>query len=207
MENQNLMTPHKAEVSAKLSPMGAKFFKYIEFDDTEELLAEIRKHPIGAVVIGATGVLIALIIAISTTLLGRNIDGLGISSAGSTGSLKILVLAGGLILSILALAATALSVVIYQNNVIYLTNLKIAEVAYLSVFNRKITQLGLGSIEDVTFRQIGIFSRLFRYGTVIIETAGEVENCNFTYLPNPNFYSQKIIQAHEEYVRSHEAVR
>jgi hypothetical protein len=201
MDNQNTMSVHRQEAAAKLSPMGVKFFKFIEFDDDEQLLTEIRKHPIGVIVIGATGILISLIISTATALLARNFDSLGLAS---TGNFKLLILVGGLILSLLALAATALSVVIYQNNVIYLTDQKVAEVAYLSVFNRKVTQLGLGSIEDVTFRQQGIFPRLFNYGTIIIETAGEIENCDFTYMPNPNFYSQEFIQAHEQYIQTHE---
>jgi len=204
MENPNTMSPHRAEANAKLSPTGAKLFKFIEFDDKEELLAEIRKHPIGAVARAATGTLMALIIAISVTLLARNFDSLGVNDLGGNDSVRTLLLAGGLILSLLVLAATALVVVIYQSNVIYVTNQKIAEVAYISIFNRKVTQLGLGSIEDVTFRQQGIFPHLFNYGTIIIETAGEVENCYFSYLPNPNFYSQEIIQAHEDYINLHD---
>jgi len=200
MDNSTAISPHKAEASAKLSPMGAKLFRYIEFDDKEELLAEIRKHPIGAIVTGATGVIIALVIAIATTLLARNLGNLDITN---NDSMKALLLAGGLILALLALAITAISVAIYNNNVIYVTNQKIAEVSYVSIFNRKVTQLGMGSVEDVTFRQQGIFAKIFGYGTIIVETAGEVENCYFTLMPNPNFYAQKIIQAHEDYINVH----
>jgi len=203
MNTPTQMSPHQAEACAQLSPLGAKLFKYIEFDDDEELIVEIHKHPIGAIALGAAGVIIALIIAIATTLLARNLDNLNIVSSGNSSGFKALLSAGGLILALLALAITAIIVAIYNNNVIYVTNQKIAEVAYMSIFNRKVTQLGMGSVEDVTFRQQGIFARLFGYGTIIVETAGAVENCYFTLLPNPNFYAQKIIQAHEAYIDAH----
>lgn len=191
---------HKGRANIKLSPMGAKLFRYVEFDDNEEFLVEIRKHPIGAIVTAATGILIAFIIAITTTLVARNFDWLSVS--GGSG-IKALLLTGGLILSLLALGATGLSVFVYRSNVIYVTNQKIAEVAYLSIFNRKITQLGLGSIENVTYQQDGIFPHLFDYGHIVIETASEIENTSFSLVPRPNFYSQIIIQAHEDYLDAH----
>jgi len=203
MDNPNQISRHRASASSRLSPLGAKLFKFVEFDDNEEFLIEIRKHPIGAIIIGGTGVTIALIIAIAATLIARNFDSFELTAAGGGATTRALLLVGGLILSLLALGATALSVVVYQSNVIYVTNQKIAEVAYLSVFNRKVTQLGLSHIENVTFHQDGIFPHLFNYGNIVIETASELENTSFTYVPSPNFYSQKIIQAHEDYLDSH----
>src|SRR3990167_3288290 len=202
MDN-NKMSSHKAETKKKLSTLGAKLFRYVEFDDKEEFLTEIRKHPIGAVVIGATGSLIAFIITIAVTLIARNIDSFSLSGSGGNESAKALLLIGGLIMSLLALGATGISVFVYRSNVIYVTNQKIAEVAYLSLFNRKVTQLGLSHIENVTFHQDGILPHLFNYGNIVIETASELENTSFSYVPNPNFYSQQIIQAHEAYLDSH----
>lgn len=194
---------HRTEASGLMSPMGKKLFRFIEFDADEELVAEVRKHPIGALVQAITGVGISLALIIAITALAFNLDRFGIDLGDGGSNIKALIITAGLILGLVTLAITAISVVIYRSSIIFVTNEKIAEVTYISIFNRKITQLGIGSIEDVTVHQNGLFPRLFDYGTIVVETAGEAENCNFTMLPTPNFYAQKIIQVHEVFVHKY----
>jgi len=194
---------HRAEACERLSPVGRKLFKYVEFDSDEELIAEIRKHPIGLVTTGIIGVFISLSVFIGTILLAANLESLGFNLGDGGGSIKAIIITFGLILSLLALGITAISLVLYVRNVVFVTNEKIAEVAYISLFNRKVTQLGLGQVEDVTVSQRGIFSHIFDFGTIIIETAGEKENCTFTLVPTPNKFSQIIIEAHEGNVHSY----
>lgn len=188
---------HRSDASQQMSTMGRKLFRFIEFDDEEQLLAEIHKHPIGAVVQGIVGIGISLALMVAVIVFALNIDRIGFDLGNSSSTVKAILIGGGLLLGLLALAVTAISVVIYRSSIIFVTDQKIAEVTYISIFNRKITQLGIGSVEDVTVHQSGIFARLFNYGTIVVETAGEVENCNFTMMPNPNYYAQKIIQSHE----------
>lgn len=203
MANIQANSPHRSEAMQQLTPMGKKLFRFVEFDDDEELLAEIRKHPIGAIMQAIIGVTISLILMLALVLLALNLENLGFDLGDGGGGIKMLLIGGGILLGLVALAVTAITVVIYRSSVIFITNQKIAEVAYVSVFNRKITQLGIGSVEDVTVHQRGLLARLFDYGTIVVETAGEVENCNFTMMPNPNFYAQKIIQAHELYIHKY----
>lgn len=195
---------HRAEVCKQLSPIGQKLFKYIEFDKDEELLAEIRKHPIGLVAIGAVGIFISLAVFVATAFLSANV-GSGLSDAGFSddGSLKTIIILIGLVVSLLALGVTAISLVLYIRNVIFVTSDKVAQVNYISLFNRKVTQLGIGQIEDVTASQQGILSHIFGYGTLIIETAGERPNPEFTLVPNPYPKAQLIVEAHENYVEKY----
>ncbi|MGZ6004626.1 MAG: hypothetical protein ACXWLH_00585 [Candidatus Saccharimonadales bacterium] len=188
---------HRDEACQRLSPVGRKLFKYVEYDSDEDLIAEIRKHPIGLVTTAIIGLLISLSVFAGAMLLAANLENLGFDLGDGSGSLKSLIIIFGVILSLLALGVTAISLVLYIRNVIFVTNEKIAEVAYISLFNRKVTQLGLGQVEDVTIQQQGIFSHIFDYGIITIETAGEKENCTFTLVPTPNKYSQVIIEAHE----------
>jgi len=192
---------HRAEAAKQMSPVGRRLFKFIEFDPEEELIAEIRKHPIGFIYIAIIGGLIAVLITLGTIVLGANLNNLDFASSDSSGSLGAILIGFGLFLSLVVLIVTVISIILYRLNVVYVTNQKTAEVAYISLFNRKITQLGMGQIEDVTDRKRGVFAYIFNYGTLIIETAGELENATFTMVPNPNIYAQKIIQAHEQSIR------
>ena len=197
------MSAHKAEVCATLSPMGQRLFRFIEFDDDEELIAEIRKHPIGLIFIIVTGVFITLAIIAGTSLLAYNLDSLGLGSVDGSSMLKSIILGIGIVLGLLGLLMTIITAVLYVSNVVFLTNEKLAEVVYISLFNRQIMQLGIGNVEDVMVKQKGILPRIFNYGSLIVETAGEIRNADFTYVPNPNMHGPQIVEAHEKYVEKY----
>jgi len=194
------MTPHKAEACARLSPIGQRLFRFVEFDDNEELVAEIRKHPIGLFFIWSTGIFITAVIVIATSLLALNLNNFGVGMVDESGTVKAIILALGFLLAALSIIMTLVTAIIYRSSVVFVTNEKIAEVMYVSIFNRHIMQLGIGNVEDATVTQKGILPRLFDYGSMVIETAGEIANPAFTYVPRPNEYSQVITRAHEQYV-------
>ncbi len=191
------MTAHQEEASGRLSTLGRKFFNLIEFDDNEELIMEIRKHPFGLFLVEVGGFLVtALLIGIPIGI-AFNLDFFLGSSSNASLLQTVFVLAGGL-LGFLAIGATFIAAMIYRNNVIYVTTEKIAQVLYLSLFNRKVSQLSIGDVQDATVTQNGVFPRIFKYGTLVIETAGEQQNYTFTYVPNPYQTARVIVGAHEE---------
>ncbi len=198
-EENSEMSPHRKEACDQLTPLGQRLFKYVEFDDDETVLAEVHKHPIGLVFIWLTGgfitgaVLLAAFLLTSTSLAHT----LGINSSDSFNAMILFI---GLIAGGLVFAATALSAFIYKSSTIFVTSDKMAEVVYKSIFNRQVRQLGIGNVEDVTVIQKGILPRIFHYGNLEVETAGEKPSPDFTTIPNPNVTSQIIIKAHEAYV-------
>lgn len=204
MDNQSEQTKnHREQTAQQLSPMGRLLFKYIEFDDDEVLLAEVRKHPIGLIFISITGIFIASILMIALMALALSTETLGLEFDEISGGLKGGLIAGGTTLALLTLAVTAITIFIYNRNVVYITNEKIAQVMYRSIFNRIVTQLGINNVQDVTITQRGILPRVFNYGTMLIETAGEVPNCAFTFVPKPYDNAHVIIEAHEAYIQKY----
>lgn len=185
----------KAEDKAKLSSTGRKYFNLIEFDKDESLICEIRKHPIGLFFIYLTGLGIALVfVAILGVALSDAINDIAGSSASS---MKSLITVGGIIFIFLILVAMTISAILYTNNVIYVTSEKLAQVLYITLFNRKISQLSIGDVQDVTVTQKGILAHMFNFGTLVIETAGEQQNYTFTYIPDPYKHSKLIVGSHE----------
>lgn len=185
----------KAEDKAKLSSTGRKYFNLIEFDKDESLICEIRKHPIGLFFIYLTGMGISLVfVAILGVALSDAINDIAGSSASS---MKSLITVGGIIFIFLILVAMTISAILYTNNVIYVTSEKLAQVLYITLFNRKISQLSIGDVQDVTVTQKGILAHMFNFGTLVIETAGEQQNYTFTYIPDPYKHSKLIVGSHE----------
>ncbi len=193
-------TQLSSETEAKLSPVGKKYFKFIEFDKDEILIKEIRKHPIGLVFIYLTGAFVGIMAIILfwilgfTSFLDNAVDGTGTSASGLRAIIALL----GLFLVVGVFAIMAIQAVLYTNNVIFVTNEKIAQFLYINIFNRKISQLSLGDIQDVTVTQKGLLPHVFNYGTLVIETAGEQQNYTFTYIPDPYMNSKYIVGAHEK---------
>lgn len=193
---------HRAEASKRLTPLGKRYFALVEFDDEEELLAEIRKHWFGLFLVELTGIFVTLAILVATLTLGSNLDILGSDLVDTSGAQPV-VLAIGLVLTVFSIIGAVIATVLYQSNVIFITDQKLAQVLYISLFNRKISQLSIGDIQDVTVVQRGIFPRIFNYGTLVIETAGEQQNLSFTYVPKPYESSQTIVGAHEDNLKKY----
>lgn len=186
---------------SELSIPGRKFFKMIEFDDDERLLGEIRKHPFGLFVIIFTGALITLAVMVALMIAPLLITQESATSLIDIASIRTILVGIGFVLSILAISMTAIAAYLYQGNIVIVTNEKITQLLHITVFKRKISQLSVGNVEDVTVTQDGFFARIFNYGTLIVETAGEQQNYTFTYTPHPYDSAKLIVGAHEESIK------
>lgn len=183
---------------SQLSPSARQAFKLIEFDKNEVLLCEVRKHWFGLFVIYAVGTFIALVLlvtAFGAALLTKDTDlGTGIDIS----SLQMPIILLCFLTALLVAVGTAIGAYLYKSNVILVTSEKLAQLLNVSLFNRKISQLSIGDVQDISVRQKGIFPHLFKYGTIVIETAGEQQNYTFTYTPFPYETAKMIVGAHEE---------
>jgi len=177
----------------KLSHVGRQFFELIEFDENEELLLEIRKHPFGYIVLLVAGAIIALSVIIATFAVASS----GLLGELGFGSGRSFVALFGFLLAVLIIAATAIYSQLYRSDVVYITNEKVAQVLYQTIFHRKVSQLNIGDVQDVSVTQKGIFAHMFDYGTLVIETAGEQQNYTFSFVPSPHTSAKVIITSHE----------
>jgi hypothetical protein len=185
--------------TSKLSRRAQSFFRLIEFDPDEKIICEVRKHPLGLAIIYLTGIFVAsavFLLLVLGSLFVRN-DPLDVGT--STAMQAAVVVAGGL-LTIIIVLATAVGAYLYKSNVVIVTSEKIAQLLYRTIFDRKISQLSLGDVQDVTVNQKGVFARMFNYGTLTIETSGEQANFIFTFTPDPYERAKDIVGAHERNV-------
>jgi len=186
-----------------LSERGRRFFRMIEFDQDEQLVGEIRKHPFGLLLIylGGTAVSIVMLVvlAIVPALLTSDPTGTGLD----IGSMRSIMVAVSFLLVVLTIIMTAIAAYLYNSNVVIVTSEKITQMIYRTIFDRKISQLSIGDVQDVTVSQRGIFAHIFNYGTLTIETAGEQQNYTFTYTPNPYETAKLIVGSHEENLKKY----
>ena len=186
------MQPHE------LSSKGREAFELIEFDKDEELLAEIRKHPIGLFIIYFTGFFVALVVLAATLVSSRFLDSDILETGTDLTKFRPALAIIGVLIAAFSVLLTLVAAHLYRSNVVLVTSEKIAQILYPSIFNRKISQLSIGDVQDATVSQKGLLSRLFNYGTITIETAGEQQNLTYTNTPNPYEAAKSIVWAHEQ---------
>ena len=162
----------------------------------EQLVVIVRKHPIGIVGIyveALVGLLVVfgLFLAIAPDFFN------GISDQ----AYKILV---GVIVFGLAVLIFFLFVAtyVYRQSRLLVTDRSLVQILQKSLFIRKISRLSMSNVEDVSAEERGMLSTIFNYGTIIVQTAGTLDNFIFPYCPTPTKYADQIIEARQRYARA-----
>ncbi len=191
MSNQPGLSAHN------LRPVNKKLLSLFEQDPDEVLIGQVTKHPIGLVFIYAGALSMFLLVMVVVYFIfrvapdsGFDLDSFSIWIKLLFGIIGFFILLGGYVAGW-----------VYQRSTLVLTSEKLVQLTQRSLFDRKISQLAIGDIQDVTVDQKGMLSRIFKYGSVNIETSGEQYNYSFDYAPHPHDISKEIISAHERNVQ------
>jgi len=185
-----------------LAGVPGEFLKLFEHDPSEVIMIQSAKHPIGLIGIYG-GAFLAIVLIIATYSFFALDEGLLASMNISKSSAVGL---GGLITLILAsftAIIAALAGYVYKKSRLILTNQKVVYINYTSLIHRKISQLNIGEVEDVSVVQPTLIHRIFKTGNITIETAGEQFNYRFNYATDPYTFAHKTIQAHEGAIKEY----
>lgn len=93
----------------------------------------------------------------------------------------------GLVLlwSILALSVAGVSFFKWFFNVNIVTNERIVDIDFDQLFNHRVSEAQLEKIEDVSHSAVGMWSVVFDFGSVYIQTAAEQREFEFLRIPRP----------------------
>ena len=160
-------------------------------DSDENKLIEVSKHPFG-IVIAYVQAAIGMIAAAGLILL--TIPSL-FDNPNHAYLIAVALLFFALIFVVIGLAV---STYIYRQSRVILTDRNITQILQSGLFSRKVSQLNIVNVEDVTSVQSGFISTFFNYGILRIETAGEQSNFEFTYCPNSGHVAKLILDAREK---------
>ena len=169
----------------------------IVLSEGETVVQDLKKHPIGVAISLIVGALLIVTILGITFFIFSLMQSSGKTNSGAYGSLVVF---AGVIIAIGIAVATAVNAYLFRMDSLIVTTDKIAQIEYKTIFDRKVVQLSIERVQDVTVSQIGILPRIFKYGTITIDTAGENEDCIFSFSPNPYENSQMIMDIHEKAV-------
>lgn len=162
--------------------------------DGEEVLCEIKRHPIGMLgmylAAGAILVILALAAFVLVPTAAKNMANTAAAGYAAIAFIVLMVLIVGFVF---------ISHYVYWGSRWILTSDSVTQVLQHSLFNKEMAQLSLGNLEDVTAEQNGILAHAFNFGTIKVETAGEREKFVLSYCPNPKQYAQMVLHARESF--------
>lgn len=186
-------TRHPDELPAPPLPTG----NIQSINETETKLLDTKRHPFGLIllyiqtIVGlgfAIGLMFVLLPSVITQADDKKDEVIAV--------LSVIAFVGTVLGALFLLLASY----IYRANRLIATNLSVTQVTQIGLFNRKVSEITMANVEDVTSHKQGIFPTIFNFGTVKVETAGEQNNFIFTYCPNPDNVAKAVLDAREQFM-------
>lgn len=164
-------------------------------DPCERVLCIIYQHPIGIIII--------YLLAIAGLVAGFIILSLLMSSVMQDNQNAYSLLAlSSIIIAFIVGIFMVVATVIYKRNKLTVTERSVVQVLQTALLLKKVSQISLANIEDVSVEQKGVLANMFDFGTLTIETAGEQANFIFTYCQSPSRVAKIILDAKDEFIVS-----
>lgn len=151
-----------------------KDFPFLKLEDDEyvEFAFKRAKVCLMRIIIAVTLGLALILIAVFFAVLNQDaIDDMG-------KNFLFIILAT---LIAVAVLAGVIAVMIYNGNRLFITNKHVIQMVMTSPMSTSINVIDLQSIEDASFRQDGLWQRMFGYGTFRLSTVGDETTYTFPY--------------------------
>jgi len=140
--------------------------------DDEEVLLVLRPHPISQLPWIVNGVILLILLILVDIVFFKSLT---IQQFFMINTLSLVFIAAFYWFNFLA----------YFFNVGIVTNQRLVDVDYHTVFYKDVSETIYSKVEDVSTRSPGIFASFFDYGDVFIQTAGTNTNVQFKSVPKP----------------------
>lgn len=167
-------------------------------NESETKILDVHRHPFGLIVLyleTIIGMLLAIILTFAflpslfTVAENRKDEIIGVVSVFV------------FVAIVLAILFLILATYIYRANRLIVTNLNVTQVTQVGLFHRKVSEVTMLNIEDVTSQRKGIFQTIFDFGVLHIETAGEQNNFVFAYCPRPDSTAKVLLDTRENFLQ------
>jgi uncharacterized membrane protein YdbT with pleckstrin-like domain len=92
----------------------------------------------------------------------------------------------------------------YHLDIWIVTDQRVISIEQQGLFNRVISELNIGRVQDVTSEMKGKVQTFLHFGQVRIQTAGEEEHFVFEQVPQPDQVARVILQVHDRVAKTQE---
>lgn len=194
------LEPEHQEISPELALKHQKSverYPDIDLSESEYVVKVAKRHPMGLFVpIFMSSVV--LIMAILPFYALKSINSFFDQTLGFEIPASIFALVS-MLLIISAILIMAVSLFVFRNNKLYLTNESVIQRVQISLFSKQEQSVSLASIEDTSYKKSNIMQYIFDYGDVRLSTVGEETTYRLTYVSNPKAYMTALDHAVEAF--------
>ena len=96
-------------------------------------------------------------------------------------------------ITVIIIIVVLIQAITYDLATLVITDTGITITNWNSLFFSKSSETKYQEIEDATVTQGGVFSGLFGFGTLLVQTAGTQTNLSLTYVPNADSWRDYIL--------------
>lgn len=86
------------------------------------------------------------------------------------------------------------TLMMYSLNVVIITNHRVIDNDQYALFNRKVAEIQVSKIQDISVHTHGILETFLRFGDVVVQSAGVEKQFTFHQLPNPERVKDAIMK-------------
>lgn len=171
----------KSDLAKLRHARSKKDFPDISLEENEYVVLKIKRSGIIPILVW-TGVILAAIFFITLNIMIANSAfGIFTMNASARGFFTIVL---DVIFGVILIAAL-ISMNVYSNNKLFVTNKRVIQKTQASLFSSSTNVIDLISVEDVSFKQAGLFEHILRIGTLRMSTVGDETTYTFKYVDTP----------------------
>ena len=171
----------KSDLAKLRHARSKKDFPDISLEENEYVVLKIKRSGVIPILVW-TGVILATIFFISLHIMISNLGtGTFAMDSNSQGFFGLIIT---VVFSVILISAL-ISMNVYSNNKLFVTNKRIIQKTQSSLFSSSTNVIDLISIEDVSFKQSGLFEHITRVGTLRMSTVGDETTYTFKYVDSP----------------------
>lgn len=151
-----------------------------QLQEREELVTVVRRHPSTIVpAVGLGGLLVVLDFFLLTWWFRHQLWGI----------------IGFAVVLIVGLFMAARAVYVWGHNALAVTSQRVIDIDQRGFFERNVAEATYDKIQDVRYTIRGLWSTIFRFGTIIVQTAGSTTNLELESVSHPSELQQLIIES------------
>ncbi|MBR1874880.1 PH domain-containing protein [Candidatus Saccharibacteria bacterium] len=171
----------KSDLAKLRHARSKKDFPDISLEENEYVVLKIKRSGIIPVLVWS-GVILSAIFFIALNIIIANAStGMFSMNSASKGFFSIVL---DVVFGVVLIAALVSSNV-YASNKLFVTNKRIIQKTQASLFSSATNVIDLISIEDVSFKQTGLFEHILKIGTLRMSTVGDETTYTFKCVDTP----------------------
>jgi uncharacterized membrane protein YdbT with pleckstrin-like domain len=182
------MNPERPEIPEDIrvrAEESAKKYPRLNLSDGEYIIAAVKRHPIGILLIWGAIFFVIGVFAAMMYMLFIDPNSSMTTTFGDeeqTKSMVVVILSG---IAMLGVIGGLIATYIYTNNRFYLTNESVIQEIQTTLFSKHEQTVSLSNVEDASYRQNNILQMMLNYGSIRLSTEGDETTYRFSYVTNP----------------------